>query len=161
MPCQGKPSPTWPRRCRPCPWTMRTWVLVGTRFSSDTIMAELNRMQSLGWLAVPCASLRVRGMAFGPTQMAHPVASGCWHGAIKMPPSLSLGVFGTAISAAAATKRGESRQTPRDRRTYPYRNRGRQFIFQLERGLFGKRGNRCFSPSRFCVSRSGWTRKQG
>jgi hypothetical protein len=59
MPGKGKPSPTWPRRCRPCPWTMRMWVLVGTRFSSDTIMAELNRMQSLGWLAgrsaVPCA----------------------------------------------------------------------------------------------------------
>ena len=48
------------------------------------------------------------------------------------------GMFRTAISAAAATKRGESRQTPRDRRAYPYRDRGRQFIFQLERGLFGK-----------------------
>jgi len=34
----------------------------------------------------------------------------------------------------------------------------RQFIFQLERGLFGKRGNRRFSPSRFCVSRGCWTR---
>ena len=70
------------------------------------------------------------------------------------------GVFGTAVSAAAATKHGESRQTPRDRRAYRYRDRGRQFIFQLERGLFGKRGNRRFSPSRFCVSRGCWTRKQ-
>ena len=69
-------------------------------------------------------------------------------------------MFGTAISAAAATKRGESRQTPRDRRAYPCRGCGRQFIFQLERGLFGKRGNRRFSPSRFCVSRGWWTRKQ-
>ena len=75
-------------------------MLVGTRFSSDTIMAELNRMQSLGWLAVPCASLRVRGMAFGPTQMAHPVASGCWHGAIKMPPSLSFS-SGPALGSAS------------------------------------------------------------
>ena len=87
-------------------------MLVGTRFSSDTIMAELNRMQSLGWLAVPCASLRVRGMAFGPTQMAHPlillllgaaahpVASGCWHGAIKMPLSL-YSSSGPALGSAS------------------------------------------------------------
>jgi len=85
MPCQGKPSPTWPRRCRPCPWTMRTWVLVGTRFSSDTIMAELNRMQSLGWLAgwpfghsMCLTACPWHGLWPNPNgSSAYPVASGC------------------------------------------------------------------------------------
>lgn len=36
---------------KPCPWTRRMWVLVGTRFSSDTIMAALKQDALLGWLA--------------------------------------------------------------------------------------------------------------
>ena len=38
-------------------------------------------------------------------------------------------MFGTAISAAAATESEESRRTPRDRRAYLHHSRGRQLIF--------------------------------
>lgn len=61
---------------RPCPWTMRMWVLVGTRFSSDTIMAALpmdNKQDaSLGCLAGRSA---VPSMCF---TACH--ACALWHG---------------------------------------------------------------------------------
>jgi len=73
---------------------------------------------------------------------------------------VAKGVFGTAISAAAATESEESRRTPCDRRAYLHHSRGRQLIFLTGRRLCRKRGNLGLSPSRFCVSRDWWPQKQ-